>query len=365
MRIVLHVGLTKTATTFLQNNVFPRLDKTVVYNPADIFYFVNAIFSLGIRENRFIDEAVRLAETYASREDKRTLLLSAESFLQSTFDQNYEESIGLIRQIFPTAEVVLFLRNQLDWLESCYRESVKHGYHQSIQDFFGYENGEFVKTEARFNRNHMRHINIWKCNWTNLLASLRQAFDTRKVHLFCYEEFCAAPVSVAKGLFHVLGCSTFDVNTESRANKGLSAAAIAVILAHARALKALGVRYPTYDRKYSREKALVLEKPFHWRRRDRRPLSRMLRALIMEPYRAFRRLEPIRLIKRIDSKLFLKPGRLVEGDMRERLMRIYAKQNVAIAGEFKSAEIRAKYLYRQEHGNEYSAMADQLVLDPE
>ena len=152
MKIVLHIGLHKTATSFLQTEVFYKLGKEVVFNPDDVFYFVNAIFTLGIREQKFIDGARQLVANYASCNDKRTLLISSEALSQSSLDMNFHEHIELIKLIFPTAEIILFLRNQLDWLESLYRESIKHGYHQSIEDFLGYNNGKFENIEARYNK---------------------------------------------------------------------------------------------------------------------------------------------------------------------------------------------------------------------
>jgi hypothetical protein len=92
--------------------------------------------------------------------------------------------------------------------------------------------------------------------------------------------------------------------------------------------------------------ALVLNKPFHWRKNGRGALYRLLRALIMEPYRFLRRLEPISLMKRIDRKLSLKQGTIIGGEMREKLVRIYSQQNAAIEREFNSAEVTAKYLFR-------------------
>jgi hypothetical protein len=345
MRIVLHVGLHKTATTYLQREFFPRLGASVVYNPDDIFYFVNAIFTLGIREQRFLDEAARLARAYASSDDKRTLLLSSEALLQTGFDLNFQERIDLLRRIFPGAEIIVFLRNQLDWLESCYRESIKHHYYQGIDEFLGYKDGDFENRAARTDAHRLWRINVWKCNWAELLKSLREAFGAGKVHLLFYEEFRQAPAAVFASLFRIIDSPEFAANPASKVNKGLSSAAIAALIAYARILDRIGLRYPTYNRKFSAERTLVLEKPFHWRAPRRSPAARLLRALVMEPYRLIRRLDPVRVIKLVDEKFSLASGSVLRPDMREKLAGIYSQYNSAIENEFKSAEIAAHYRF--------------------
>jgi hypothetical protein len=58
MRIVIHIGLHKTASTYLQQHIFPRIDRRkVIYNPDDIFYFINSIFTLDLKDENRIQKA--------------------------------------------------------------------------------------------------------------------------------------------------------------------------------------------------------------------------------------------------------------------------------------------------------------------
>ena len=122
--IFVHLGLPKTASTFLQILAFPKLE--------GIQYF---------RKRKF-KHFVELAN--ASSEKK--LLFTTES------DRGFDKKLDQVIQNFPDAKIILVFRRQDKWIASKYKYYIrKHG-HLSFKDFFDLENdkGFWKKEELYF-----------------------------------------------------------------------------------------------------------------------------------------------------------------------------------------------------------------------
>lgn len=124
MDVVIHVGFRKTATTWLQEILFPQLSinyigKTEANYPnwliewhyADDFYFEQR--KEVIKEN-FI----------SCLDQEKTNLLSSEAFTNtaSIYNQAYR-----IKNIYPQAKILITLRNPVDMVWSHYRHDIQEG----------------------------------------------------------------------------------------------------------------------------------------------------------------------------------------------------------------------------------------------
>lgn len=349
MKVVLHIGLPKTATSFLQSQVFPHLGSDVVFNPADLFHYVNAIFTLGISEPRFIEEARRVATEYANRNDKRTLFISSESLSQFCFDATAVGDLELIRNIFPTAEIIVFVRNQIDWLESCYREAVKQGYHQRIEEFLCYRNGAFGRPELAHSRSAFSQADVMLLNWATLLNRLRESFGPACTHSFFYEEFRADPARVVAQLCKIIGVDApTSLDLTIAVNRGLSATAIGAILASSHLLRRLGFEYPTQRIKLANERARLLAQNLapNANVSKRRQGRSWLTSISREVSRTLRKLHPIRQIIKIDRRLPVRRReQIIQGELRRALMRIFAEYNRALTQDLVSLETAKHYFY--------------------
>lgn len=115
--IVLHVGLHKTATTFLQEEVFPKLDETKV-NFINLTGQTNADTVLGI-----------------SLDCNRINLISREGFSGFPYEieKDYPSMTATMREriavnlykMFPHARVIIGVRDKEDWLHSLFRQHAK------------------------------------------------------------------------------------------------------------------------------------------------------------------------------------------------------------------------------------------------
>ncbi len=127
-----HLGLPKTASTFLQVIAFPKLESIEYYRKRKFKYFKS------------------LAET--SKAPK--LLFTTES------DRGFEKKLKAITAIFPKAKIILVFRRQDKWILSKYKYYIrKHG-HLKFDDFFDLENdlGFWKKEELYF----MKYVDLVK-----------------------------------------------------------------------------------------------------------------------------------------------------------------------------------------------------------
>lgn len=118
--IYFHVGLGKTASTYLQNKVFGKF--------SGLYY---------IHPTKYRSWKKLIAE---NKVDK--VLLSRE------MDQQLEREVIKFSAVYPSTHPIIVLRRNDQWIASQYRRFVKNGYPFSFTEFFDVENNEgFWKRE--------------------------------------------------------------------------------------------------------------------------------------------------------------------------------------------------------------------------
>jgi hypothetical protein len=123
-QIFFHVGLGKTASTYLQYEVFPKLQ--------GIHYIQRT------RYNQY-QEIIK-----NSKADKH--LISRE------FDRQYFNEVGKMAKFDPNARIIIVLRRNESWIASQYRRYVKNGGFKTFSEFLDLENNEgwWEKEEVYF-----------------------------------------------------------------------------------------------------------------------------------------------------------------------------------------------------------------------
>lgn len=114
-KIIIHVGLAKTGTTFLQKEFFPKIENAVVYGPYNNFLGVNSKF-----ENNKI--SIISDET-----------LSIDSLMYRIASR--EEVMMRLKILFPSAKIIFVLRDKESFQKSFHSEYVKWGGSKSYKDW--------------------------------------------------------------------------------------------------------------------------------------------------------------------------------------------------------------------------------------
>jgi hypothetical protein len=344
MRTVIHIGLHKTASTYLQSYVFPGLDRNkVIYNPDDVFYFINSIFTLNIKDEDRLAKARETVSRYHLLESDQTLFISSEAISQLSFIQNYAENLRTLKAIFDEAEIVIFLREQSAWFESCYRESIKHHFYQDASSFLNFDSKVFLHSDARLNDDGMLNMDVYKADWAALLKLVKGLFPS--THVFLYEDFSQNNLAETNRLLSILCHPTFNKVPAVRSNPGLSLASINVLISYHRILRRVGLNKKTYMDKFNRERKDVLAHDYFWVAPKPPRAVRVLRALYKEPIRFFRRFSIHSVIRYFDRK---NPERwsqkILSEDMIAAIKAIHAASNKEV-GKILCRELPDNYGY--------------------
>lgn len=180
VRTLIHIGLPRTASTFLQRQVFPKIngydfigvDKTFYSTPFQKLLYQDESLYKELGRNELIDSKAE------------NILLSNELFCGQSFGinaTNRTRTALRLKKVFPEAEIILILRNQLSLLESLYAIGVYSGVHKKPEDFL-----VFGKDRPRYDTfSGNEHLETYLLS--PLIKLYKEHFE--KVHIFLFEDF--------------------------------------------------------------------------------------------------------------------------------------------------------------------------------
>ena len=118
------MGLGKTASTYLQNKVFPKLKGVYYIHPTKY------------RRYQSIIESTNASTYFVSRE----------------MDQQLEREVKKFSDLYPQTTPIIVLRSNESWIASQYKRFLKNGYPYSFKEFFDIENnsGFWKREDASF-----------------------------------------------------------------------------------------------------------------------------------------------------------------------------------------------------------------------
>ena len=135
-QVYFHVGLGKTGTTYLQYELFPKLQ--------GIYY---------IQRTRYQNAIDIIAKT------------SYPSYLVSReFDQQLPDEVARFSKHYPDAKVIIVFRRHDSWIASQYRRFAKNGIHVDFNTFFDIDNDKGQWKQADLN--YMAKLKIIEAHFT-------------------------------------------------------------------------------------------------------------------------------------------------------------------------------------------------------
>ena len=249
-KFYIHLGLHKTGTKFFQHKVFPNLDKTkFLYNPprltqlacdlmkafpedADLVIreiikekkqFVVGIVSVPLSPNKKYFKVCGdsyIASSHLSWMKSHKIIISREILSGDLFSfyKNSQETIGRLHKAFNDAYIIYSKRFQVDWIVSCYRESIHEHHYQSIENFLSLK-----KINKEFVYNKFQDLDIHKYE-----AHLKELFNPEQLHLLYYEDFKENKLNEVDKIAKIIGSSEISVKNDNdgRPNRGYSAFSI-------------------------------------------------------------------------------------------------------------------------------------------
>jgi len=226
-RVILHIGLHKAATRFLQRAVFARLDANrFLVNPPELVRALKQAIRFPCPETR---AALEQAATAAREQAGGRRLLVSEPTISGDMYSAHEDWVAnrdLVQALFPDATIVYFTRRQSNWLQSAYRQHLAKGVAIPLETFLNFRDGEFRERPHRF-VGGARTTNARDLRFLAIYRGYAEAFGADKVYLFRHEDLSGRPEAVSPRLSEALGIESLpDSSGAPRHNRAFSALAI-------------------------------------------------------------------------------------------------------------------------------------------
>lgn len=220
LEIYIHIGMAKTATTFLQRHVLPDIPR-VHFVKWDTYFFAHEFQRLKYGNPlTYLDEMKRGFDAYADSFDEAKIIISDEAILAI---DNRAKAIGSsligLHLLFPRARILLVLREQADHLRSLYVQGLRSGLNRTAVNFVRYQktDRQFLKFDVDVNSNH---IDMKFFELTDLVRLWRAQFQ--HVHILLFEQLRHTPEIFAAGLSEWLGETVcLKQKSDIRENVGL------------------------------------------------------------------------------------------------------------------------------------------------
>ena len=213
-KIFIHVGLHKTGSTYLQDAIWPQASEySLISRPYtqhnhafnQMQYADDTLYNKGLIKNEI------------SKFDSNPLLISDENFSGKPVYFSYLNRSLIAKrlyEIFPSAEIILFIRDQIDIMKSHYSSYIKMPFGiKKIDDLFynssiDYNFNDSLKKKnpslstLYYNTNdYFVHMDCFK--YSPLIEMYQKIF--KKCHIFLYEDLLNHQNEVLDQLSYILG----------------------------------------------------------------------------------------------------------------------------------------------------------------
>lgn len=227
-KVVIHIGLHKTGTRYLQRKVFrPLDDEAFLVNPLSI----SVPLREALREPGDLEVKGKVrdeVDSWRKSEDQRTLVISEPHASGDMYGmhEGHEENAKFLHELFPEAEIIYLTRNVATWLQSAYRQSLVKDPGQPIERFLNFYDGKFHPRPAAWVAGK-RNVSALEMQFLKIYNTYSAAFGGNNVYLFTQEQLKNEAELVKGRLADILGLETLPNPPQDRAqNRSFSALAI-------------------------------------------------------------------------------------------------------------------------------------------
>ncbi|NKB55248.1 MAG: hypothetical protein GKS00_02830 [Alphaproteobacteria bacterium] len=220
-RVILHVGTHKTGTTYLQQNVFPKLPG--IKDATGHFPELWRMLGLLSDENPIFLDVGRIADLCRTIVQPYPIfLISWERFSGDPYrcffnNGTTAENLGAI---FPEADLIFVFRRQDNWAESLYRHTIRRGFSVSPKKFIGY------RPDGTFDRNLISRnytvptLDVASLDWSTYVENYERVFN--RCLFLPYEDFAMEKEGFVKKITDFLDVTAAESLRDVRSNEGYS-----------------------------------------------------------------------------------------------------------------------------------------------
>jgi hypothetical protein len=149
-QLYVHVGMPKTATSFLQRFIFPQIKDVFYIDRSNIYY--NDLFKNLALINDYCGEKEKVIDhfiKYVFSQKENKILISDEAWFGGVTGalflnySNHKNLVKYLRKINLNTKIIITIRKQADYIESLYKHSIRDGYHSSLNKFLNKKDDGF------------------------------------------------------------------------------------------------------------------------------------------------------------------------------------------------------------------------------
>lgn len=222
----------KTGTKFFQHKAFPNLNSLeILYNPPRLCQLICDLLKCNACDLDLVMNDIATEKRKLEAGSAKKILISREIMSGNLFGfyNDYVEIYSRLNLAFPEAKIIIALRYQVDWIVSCYRESIHEHHYQTIGQFLGFEEGDprFLKVDYK-DLNYLKIINF-----------LESLFTPENINVFFYEDFYDNKEKILSRIASILGVKNIPIikDNDTIPNRGYSALAIDISIKRYKFLK--------------------------------------------------------------------------------------------------------------------------------
>ena len=210
--VAVHIGYHKTATTWLQHEVFPQHPRLRPYVSGRVWNDPFLRIVVAESEGEFDADRARAAyETGLARLGSRgpddVVVVSAERLSGHAASGGYDtfRIAQRLHAALPEARVLIVVRSQIDMIESEYRQLVGEGYPGRISSLWSDDQWK------------VPHFDLGHYEYDRLVREYQQRFGADNVAVFTYEGIVAERAGFLDRLADFLGIAPFELADENGA----------------------------------------------------------------------------------------------------------------------------------------------------
>ncbi|MDB3862220.1 hypothetical protein N9313_01485 [Flavobacteriaceae bacterium] len=238
MEIILHIGLHKTGTKFLQHKVFKFIEtKKICYNPPKLTQLIADLLKSDQEDIQIVQDSIDQEIIKLKLKNIKKILISREIMSGNLFDfyKDFDLSCSRLAVCFSDrVKVICFLRFQMDWIKSCYRETLHEHHYQTINQFLGFEKGDSNFVKAKYT----------DLSLLNIVNSIKTNFKNN-CHFFYFEDFKEHQSKVLEEIKKIIGIDKLYVNDNKNKipNRGYSSFSISLSIFRYKLFRVLGLNF--------------------------------------------------------------------------------------------------------------------------
>lgn len=199
MDVTIHVGLSKAASTYLQETYLPSVPDAVFvhapYRPPELANPVQQfVRELLYRNPARLDRArfKREIANFLAASGRTNAVISSETLFGTPF-QNHSDfctNTQALADVFDRPKIWLILRRQDRWLESTYSQFLKMGFSTTPERATNYRDGQFSEYRWIYGG---PNLDVRDLNWVPFVEQYRAVFGADRVLVQTFESFVRDP----------------------------------------------------------------------------------------------------------------------------------------------------------------------------